>query len=166
MSVTASVNATIKASKTLAKDLGSASFDPLKSLAYSFANGNLANEVNQVFTDKRTLAATTSEELDLSGGLTDVYGNSIAFTKIKALLVVADSTNGGNIEVGGAAANGFNDWVGAVGDYVSVPPGGTMLIVAPDLAGYAVTASTADLLKVNNTDASSGDYEIFVLGVE
>ena len=65
------------------------------------------------------------------------------------------------IQVGGSASNGFNTWVGAAGDLVTLGPGGIMLIVNP-LDKYAITASTGDLLKVE-TSASS-NYKMFIAG--
>jgi hypothetical protein len=40
-----------------------------------------------------------------------------------------------------------------------------LLLVAPDAAGYAVTATTADILRVTNGGAgTSVVYEIVILG--
>lgn len=166
MAVTSSIKISAKSQQILELDLGSAGYSPEEVLTYSLADGTGANQVNQVFADQRTLGATTSEEIDLSGGLTDVYGNSIVFTKIKAIIVSAASANGGNIEVGGSATNGFDTWVGATGDYVVVPPGGALAVIAPNATGFAVTAATGDLLKINNTDSASGTYNITLIGVQ
>lgn len=166
MSVTASliVNAVITHKQPL--DHGDAEYPIIIKNQISLANGNLANQANQVFSDQRTLTGSTSEELDLAGSLLDAFGNTITFTKIKAIIISAAAANGGDIEVGGSATNGFNDWVGAVGDLVKVKPGGAFAIIAPDLNGYAVTAATADLLKINNADAGSATYDITIVGVE
>lgn len=166
MSLTSKLNIGLTASQSLALDLGTAGFNPSMNSAFSFADGSGANQANQIFTDQRTLAGSTSEELDLSGGLTDVYANVIAFTKIKAIYIKSAATNGGDLDVGGSATNGFNDWVGAVGDLITIKPGGAFVIVAPDAAGFAVTAATADLLKIANADAGSATYDITIIGVE
>jgi hypothetical protein len=47
------------------------------------------------------------ENLDLSGVLANALGATLAFTAIKAILIVADSANTNNVVVGGAASNGF-----------------------------------------------------------
>ena len=45
-------------------------------------------------------------------------------------------------------------------------PGGTLLLVAPNAAGYAVTAGTGDLLKVANSGGSTGvTYDIVIVGL-
>lgn len=166
MTVTAQVKILASATQTVALDLGAVTFSPSESQSFSLANGTGANQVNQVFSDQRTLGASSSEELDLSGTLLDALGNSITFTKIKSIVVSSASANGGDIQVGGAAANGFNSWVGAVGDLIAIKPGGAFAIVAPDATGYAVTAGTGDLLKIANTDAAGATYNITILGVE
>ena len=146
-------------------DAGNAQFKPGLSYSNTLANGTGANQAQTVFTDQRTLAGTTSEDLDLAGGLTDAFGATITFTKVKANIVTAAAANGGDIEVGGAASNGFAAWVGAAADYIVIPAGGLFAISAPDATGFAVTAGTGDLLKINNTDGSTATYDIVIIGV-
>ena len=136
------------------------------STAAAFTDGTGANQAQKLFTDQRTLAASANESLDLSGVLQDVFGATLTFTKIKAILVKAAEGNTNNVVVGGAASNG---WVGPFGDTtdtVAVKPGGTVMFVAPDANGYAVTAGTADQLKVANSGAGTGvTYDIVIVGV-
>jgi|TARA_Y100000034_G_scaffold132026_1_gene194057 hypothetical protein len=138
--------------------------DPLDILhKHTFTDGTGANQAKNVFHDIRALAGSTSEELDLAGGLTDAFGNTITMTAVKGLIIKAASTNGDNIEVGGSAANGFINWVGDATDKILIPPGGTFALIAPDAGGFAVTAGTGDLLKINNADASGASYTITIL---
>ncbi len=131
------------------------------------ANGTGADQANQVFSDQRTLAASATENLDLAGALTDAFGGTVAFTKIKALMIKAAAGNTNNVVVGGAASNGFVSPFGGATHTVSVPPGGTLLLTAPDATGFAVTAGTADLLKVANGGGGTGvTYDIVLVGVE
>lgn len=133
----------------------------------TFTDGDADDKASKIFSDERTLSASASEELDLSGSLTDIYGNTLTLTKVKAILVIADDGNTNDVQVGGSASNGFDAWIGAAGDYVSVKPGGCMLIVAPKSAGYAVTAGTGDLLKIANSSSGTGvTYKIVIIGVE
>ena len=126
LSATLIVQAAINLTSALDLVTGAAPLNFKQSNA--FADGNGLGQAEDVFSDERTLAASTSEELDLSGGLTNIYGASLTFTKIKAIVVKADPTNGDNIEVGGSASNGFDSWVGATGDFVVVVPGGTLAL--------------------------------------
>jgi hypothetical protein len=93
-------------------------------------------------------------------------GATLTFTKIKAILVKAAEGNTNNVVVGGAASNGWVGPFGDVSDTVAVKPGGTLLLVAPNAAGYAVTAGTGDILKVANSGAGTGvTYDIVIVGV-
>jgi hypothetical protein len=167
MALSGSVAANINMVLTSALDLSSATSTLSDNNSYTFTNGTGANNVNNIFSDQRTLAASATEDLDLAGSLTDAFGNTITFTKIKALLVVAASGNTNDVVVGGAGANGFDSWVSATGDSVLVKPGGCLLIVAPDATGYAVTAGTGDLLTITNSAGSTSvTYDVVIAGVE
>ena len=133
--------------------------------SWTITNGTGANQANVMWHDRRTLAATTSEDLDLSGVLTDAFGVSVALARVKAIIVSAASTNGGLIQVGGAAANQFINWVANASDIIQIRAGGFFMLVAPDATAYAVTAATGDLLKIANTDgAAAGTYDIYIIG--
>jgi len=131
----------------------------------AFANGTGANQANMVFADTRTLAASTSESLDLSGVLTNAFGASILFTKIKGIIIAAAAANTNNVLVGGAASNAFINWVGDATDIITVRPGGLFCLMAPDATAYAVTAGTGDLLKINNSSSGTGvTYDVILIG--
>lgn len=133
--------------------------------SWTITNGTGANQANVMWHDQRTLAASTSEDLDLSGVLTDSFGVSVALARVKAIIVSAASANGGLIQVGGAAANQFINWVANASDIIQIRAGGFMMLVAPDATAYAVTAATGDLLKIANTDAgAAGTYDIYIIG--
>lgn len=131
---------------------------------YSFANGTGANQANQTFLDTRTLSASANESLDFAGGLSDAFGTVLTMTRIKALIIQAAPGNTNDVLVGGAAANAITSLFGDATDVVKVKPGGMVMFVAPDATGYAVTATTADLLKIANSAAgTSVTYTIAVL---
>jgi hypothetical protein len=133
----------------------------------TLADGNGADQINQIFADQRTLTASSSESLDLNGTLLNQLGAAINFTKIKGLIIMAAAGNTNDVVVGGAASNGFIDFVGGATHTLKVKPGGLLALMAPDANGYAVTAATADLLKIANGGAgTSVTYDIILLGVE
>lgn len=146
-------------------DLGTATFPLRVARRQDFANGAGANQASQLFSDRRTVAAATVDSLDLSGSLVNVYGESVAFTKIKGLMLVASSENVPDLIVGGAASNA---WVGPFGDAthtLRLTPGGILLLTAPDADGYAVTAGTADILALENEDADdAATYDVVLWG--
>ena len=142
--------------------------DPLdRDFTHLLSSGTGANQASNLYHAERTLTASATENLDLAGSLTNGFGVTLTFTAIKAVLIRAKSTNTNNVQVGGAASNAWATWVADSSDIVSVKPGGTLLIVAPDATGFAVTAATGDILKVaNSAGSTSVIYEIIILGVE
>lgn len=164
MSLATEITAQIRARQTGAPDLGIASADLGAGVALKLGDGILAGQADRVWSDQRSLAASTAENLDLSGVLSDVFGAVVSFAKVKALLVVADAANPGNIVIGGAASNGFLGPFGDATDTLAVKPGGVALLVDAG-AGWAVTAGTGDILKVANASgAGAGSYKILVIG--
>lgn len=164
--LTGSIRLDVAANFLNAIDLSEASFPFRLNQLYTFTDGTGANQIKSMFTDQRTLSASATEDLDLAGSLTDVYGATITFTKVKLLMVRAASGNTNDVLVGGAGSNGFTSWVGDATDVVKVKPGGSLILVAPDATGYAVTAGTGDLLTITNSAGSTSvTYDIVILGV-
>ena len=64
----------------------------------------------------------------------------------------------------GAGSNPLINWIGAAGDIVNVRSGGLLVLVAPDATAYAVTATTADILRILNSAAGTITYDIALLG--
>lgn len=137
-----------------------------KTFSQSFADGTGDNQAQVVFSDTRTLAASATENLDLSGtALQDAFNQNIALTKIKGIIIAADSGNTNDVLVGGAASNALSTFFGDATDLVKVKPGGVFCLLAPKAAGYGVTAATADILKIANSSSGTGvTYTIIVFG--
>lgn len=149
-----------------AGDFGTATAPIGTSKIYTLADGTGAGQANNIFADTRTLAASATENLDMSGVLVNQLNETIAFTKVKAIVITAAAANTNDVVVGGHATAAFASMFGDPTDTVKVKPGGTLVLVAPDATGYAVTATTADLLKITNSAGTTGvTYDIFVVGV-
>ena len=134
------------------------------SVALTLTHGTAAGMANQTYHAQRTLAGSANEELDLAGVLTDVFGNTITFTKVKALFI--QNTHATNVLiVGGAASNGFATLFADATDKINIRPGGFLLLGATDATAYAVTAGTGDKLKLENSAAGSLVYNIVIIGV-
>ena len=165
--LTGQLRTEIRLSFDAGAELGTATddaIDPTNYFQWSVANGTSANQADLIFRDQRTLALSTSENLDLAGGLTSVFGAAITFVKVKLIYVKAKSDNGGNIIVGGAAANAFVGPFADSSDKINVPAGG-MYQVADATTGWTVTAGTGDILKIENDDgAAEGTYDIIIVG--
>ena len=132
---------------------------------FAITDGVGINKAESIFRDQRTLTASSNEDLDLSGVLTDSFGAMITFTKIKAIVVSAASTNTNNVLVGGAATNGFINWVSDATDQIIVQPNGIFFLMNPTSAGYGVTPATGDLLRITNSaGGTSVVYDIIIIG--
>lgn len=165
MALTSRLLLELTSNLTTALDLASASVPLDYKRQVDLASGTGANQADRVFHDQRTLTASSSENLDLAGSLTDAFGATITFARVKGLLVAASAGNTNNVLVGGAASNGFVNWVSDATDVVVVRPGGVLALFAPDATAYAVTAATGDLLKVANSGGTTSViYDIVIIG--
>lgn len=167
MALTSSALVSVAAKLTTAQDLGSAVATMTKTYEVSLTDGTTAGKADKVFHDTRTLSASGTEDIDLSGVLTDPLGVTLSFVKIKALIISAAAANTNNVIVGGASSNGFISWVGGATHTVTVRPGATLALIAgaADSTGYSVTAATADLLKLANSSSGTGvTFDLIVIG--
>lgn len=154
-----------KMTETGSLDRGPASAAPELTFAIEMLTGFAANQADRVFTDDRTLAASTNDDLDLAGGVTNSFGTTITFAKVKAIFVTSKLTNTTDLTIGGAPANGFIGPFGAATHTIKIPPGGGMMIAGPGLAGVGtVTAATADLLRIANGAGAAADYSVVIIG--
>jgi hypothetical protein len=146
-------------------DIGTVQHNVSYTNTNTWSNGTGANQANMIWTDTRTINASSSEDLDLAGGLTNGFGNTVTFTKIKGIMIKAASGNTNNVLVGGDATSTFLTWVSAEADQIIVRPGGIFYLEAPDSTAYAVTATTGDLLHIENSSSgTSVSYDIILIG--
>lgn len=167
MPLTSRLSVAATALQTSVLDLGTASAQLAKSYTVDLANGTAAGQVDRVFHDTRTLAASATEDLDLAGVLVDALGGTLTFARVKGLIVAAAAGNTNNVIVGGASATQFASWLGAGTHTVTVRPGAVLALFAgsTDATGYVTAAGSTDLLKIaNSAGTSSVTYDIVVLG--
>jgi len=127
--------------------------------AMAISNGPSASQANKVYQKKRTLGGA-SEDLDLAGGLTDVEGTTLTFSRIISIGVRNVSTTN-NVVLGAASSNQWATLLNATGT-ITLRPGEWIVFCSPDATAAAVTAGTGDILKVAGTSGQA--YEIFVIG--
>lgn len=145
-------------------DLGDATFPISLTQSLSLLNGTGAGQADLIFTDTRTLSASATEDLDLAGSLTDAYGVTMTFARIKALIVTAASANTNNVNVIRPASNGVPLFL-AASDGIPVRPGGLFAWGCTDVTGVAVTASTGDLITFTNSAGTTGvTYTVIIIG--
>lgn len=165
MPLQATIKAAIRGLHSRALDLGAGNFQLDKVASLELLDGVGVNQADRLFTDQRTITASANDDLDLAAVLTDVFGQAITFARIKAILIVAAAANVNDLVVGAAAANAFVGPFGASTHTVKVRPGGFLLLACADATGWAVTAGTADILRVaNGAGGSSVVYDIVLIG--
>ena len=140
-------------------------YEKLPTINFDVTDGTTEDQMDLVYVDQRTLAASATEDLDLAGGVENSFGDTLTFVDVRMIFVKASSDNTNDVLVGGAASNAFVNWVSNSSDVVVVKPGGVLFLYTPTDPGYAVTASTGDLLRIGNSSSgTSVTYDIYVGG--
>lgn len=176
MALTSKLTMSVSADYTKTLDLATGKV-PLAKIYQAILNtGTAVGQADLIFHDQRTLVASASEDLDLAGVLTDAFGTALTFARIKGLIVAArgvtdangvtTTPNTNSVVVGAAAGAPWTTLLNSTGT-VTLRPGAVFAAFAgdTDATGYAVTATTADLLKVaNSAGSTSVTYDIVVIG--
>lgn len=165
-SLNAVITAWVRGTYAGTNDLASvvADFNSLPKTEITLTPGTSSGNADRIFMDTRTLSASSTENLDLAGGLTDPLGATLTFVTIKAIYVKAASANTNNVVVGGAGSNTLLGIFSDATDKIVVKPGGVFMWVAP-ATGATVTASTGDILLVaNSSSGTSVTYDIVIIG--
>ncbi len=158
--VTAQVSATYKN----IVDLGTAVDAFTKTAKIELSDGTGAGSADRMFHDQRTIAASSSEDLDLAGVLVNEFGAVTTFVELRAVLITAASGNTNNVRLTRPASNGVPLFL-AASDGIDIPPGGTFLWACPADGKVTVTAATGDLLTVANSGAGSTvTYDVVIIG--
>ena len=139
--------------------------------AKSLSHGILADQANLCYFAERTIASASNDDLDLSGVLTDAFGDTLANAKLKLILILnrardaSEAANTTDLTIGG----GSNPFVGILGGTAPtigpIKPGGFVMIGASHLDGIgAVTAGTGDILRIANSSGASAKYVVGLIG--
>ena len=127
----------------------------------SFSQGTDANQADNRWEYTASLVST-SVTWDLTGGVTDKFGNTLTFSKVKSLIIHNTSTTAGdNLTLTGdffdtnfTSAGTFSHVLGPNGIFAVSDPG----------VGLTVTAGSADAVKIDS-GAKTVAYKISVLGL-
>lgn len=145
-------------------DLGTPVDNFQKRTKIEMTNGTGANMADRMFHDQRTIALSSSEDLDLAGVLVNDFGATLTYVELRAVLITASPANNNNVLVSRPASNGV-PLFSAAGDEIIIPPGGAFLWACPADGKITVTAATGDLLHVANSGAgSSVTYDVVIIG--
>lgn len=163
LSVTGLLDLAVYYSSPTAFDFQTPSGDFRFARPFNLTSGTGANQGDLVFADTRSVAASTNDDIDLAGSLTNTFGATITFARIKGMFIYSSPANVQNFSVGGGT-NPFINWIAGTTPTVVLRPGGLFAITAPDATGFAVTAGTGDILRVANGAGSTISYDICLIG--
>ena len=164
MAVSTAISVSIEANESSANDLGTAIQRHLASLILSYASGTGDSQFDLVWSDSRSLVATT-EDIDVAGALTKALGGTFTAVEIGLIYIRNKNTVAAERLIVGNGTNPvFSGLFGASTHTLKIPAGGFFLWVAPlDGGGMAVTATTADVLKFDSSAATVA-YDILIIG--
>lgn len=166
----ANITAKFDIRQLFASDLangGYALMDILQDWSATIANGTGAAQASQVYQDTGSLGASASASIDLAGSLTNIFGATITFTKIKLIAVRATSTNNAanTLAVIRGSSNGVPLFGAASGGFAGLNPGAWFIYYDP--TGITVTAGTGDILTLtNNAGTNTITYDIVIVGTD
>ena len=163
MTIALTLLARLTGTLTAAPDAGTATVPISESASVEFADGTGADQANAVYVDAFSIATASNLDIDLAGSLVDPLNQALVFTAIKAILIEADATNTTNLTLG----NGSNPFVGPFGagaQTLSIAPGGIVMLANPSAAGWAVSAGTADILRIANAAGATATGRITLIG--
>lgn len=127
-----------------------------------FTDGTGADQLGSMFYDASRPLNTTSEDLDLAGGLTDFQGDALALNNLKVLVAEnLDTDAGDTLKLKTGSANPVTGLLGGTSPTLTVYPGGLLLIVNPSEAP-TVTGGSADTIAFETADNSS--YKLLLAG--
>jgi hypothetical protein len=156
-----SIRVSASAIATKVGDLSTANENLAYSSITSLVFGSATTLVDQIFTDTRTIATSTTDSIDLVGGLTNKFGVTINFAKIKAVIVVNKSTDATCILTIGNSTAVL--WRGAAAHTETLVIGATSYHA--NLTGWAVVGGASDILDIVNASATAvASYDIIVIG--
>lgn len=157
------MHASIVQSAQTAQDLASGTAQLPYFKNWDITSGVAANQADQLYQKIRTVTSGANDDVDLSGALTNFFGASVAFVKVKAIIIEASAANTTNLTVGNATSSGFQGPFGALTHTLVLKPGDFVMLAAPN-TGWNVTATSADLLRVANAAGASATYNLILLG--
>lgn len=168
MGLSSKIRFHLEATQTGPNDFGGL-FTPLLSHLVTLGDGTTATNADVLFTDERTVATASNDDIDLNGLLTNAFGQTVSMVEIVAILIInaprSGVANTTNLTVGGGT-NPVVGWLGGTTPTLGpIRPGGAFMRAESDGAGMCVvTPGTGDILRVANSAGASATYQIAVIG--
>ncbi len=142
-------------------DLGNQTGGPRFSRSQAWTNGSGSGQGNTVFHDTRTLASSTAETIDLTSTLSDDFGTTILFTKVKEIWIRNNNTT--TAQVMTVSGNAMGAFLGTTTHTQEIGPTGEWGVSSP-VDGMTITNTSQDQLTLT-PGAYEVIYEIVIIGV-
>ena len=141
-------------------------YEKLPTINNEITYGTESDEMDLLWHDQRTIAASASEDLDLADGtLIDAFGVASAFVEVRMICIVASADNTNDVVIGGSATSEWLGWLTATGDKVTIPAGAISYNYTPNDGTWAVTSGSSDTLKIANSGGTTSvTYDIYIGG--
>jgi len=127
-----------------------------------FANGVAAGQADSIYTSTASIATAATLTLDVKGALLDPLGTAFTPAKLKVVYIYSQPANTTNLTLFGDAAS--VPILNTAATTSTLLPGGMFLMVQPPLAGIAVTATSADIIKIVNAAGATAVVDIIIVG--
>lgn len=177
MTLRGSVKAEVSVTATRSFDLATGAVNLARNFQFTVDSEAASATSDLLWQDEGTLAAAASVTIDLdgtgSGDPKDYFGGDARFDRVHAVLIRNTTKDAGAgesvIEVGGgsdgAGTSAFAWFFGDSADTAEVAPGGFLAAAEGQDGGWSVADGSADILRLENSDASNAaDYQIIVIG--
>lgn len=156
--VTTRAIVSIESTETIDPGTGAAPTVKVHRFAYdkTFLSGNGTSQFDRVYSEQ----ASASSALDFSNAVLDAGGTALGATKVTILAAQClgnASTDVMRVGEDAASVPIFN----LPASYATLGPGGLFLAINP--VGWAITASTADIVDVNHT-TGTWDHKSLIVG--
>jgi hypothetical protein len=135
-------------------------FPPPGAQDLQYETGTDNSEIDRVWSDTRS-AAASADDLDLRGSLASAIDGAVLNFAEVCCIAIRNRSSTGTLSIGGGS-NPFISWLGASGDIIKVPPGGILFLFNP-VGGFATTAGTADILRID-PGADTIEYDVLIAG--
>jgi hypothetical protein len=125
-------------------------------------SGTGLGQADRIFADRRTVNASATDTIDLTGSLTDIAGAAFAPAKLKAIILHNPGPQ--TLELTRPADTGV-PFLKTAGDAIPVPAGSTFHLATAAAAGLAtVTAGTGDEITIVNGAGNAVVYDLVLIG--
>jgi hypothetical protein len=161
---TLATNVELRVSGQLTGTVGLATASVPLSISKQIAltNGVGASQADQVYTATYAIGTGATQSIDVKGSLVDALGAAFTPAKLKVVYIYSQAANTTNLTLFGDAAS--VPILNTAATTMTLLPGGVFLNVQPPLAGIAVTAATADIIKIVNGAGATANVDVILVG--